>query len=232
LFLKNILAFEENYANSKVVSMFDYLGRPEIKKAAEIEDGEMELALTGLMNRLFCKNITVDFGNLTDARAKYSFITDELFLHQMNEVNMPGMFFHFLYEEFNPDHEADIKRRTLEFISDWFEQTMGKFSWELSDTVVLADGKMVPKEKVLEKFRLIFESYTCFKNCQFLIDSIHFELKEEPGKGIGHVDGAVKYQAVLENGETTTIEGPFKLFLAMEHNCWRIFYFVFPGFEW
>ncbi|HJT74889.1 MAG TPA: hypothetical protein VJ720_12735, partial [Chitinophaga sp.] len=177
-------------------------------------------------------SLTIDFGNLANPRIKYAFITGELFRQEINDIRLPGMFLHFLYEEFYPDHESDIRKRAMEFISDWFERTMGKFSWQLADTFIMVDGNTLPKAEVLRKFREIFESYTAFRDCRYLIHDVRFELHEDGCNGLGHVDGGVKYTAVLENGEISFIEGPFKLFLSMEHNCWRIFYFVFPGFEW
>lgn len=231
-FLKNVLAFEESYANAKLISVFDFIGQPVIKKAEEIDDNAIEEKLEQLITLLADKCLTVDFGSLTDPRARYSFITEELFEHQINDIRIPGMFLHFMYEEFHPDHETEIRKKTLEFLSDWFERTMGKFSWELAQTFVMPEGNALSKEEVLNKFNRVFDSYIAFRDCKYLIDDIHFELKETEFQGLAHVDGGVKYNAVLENGETQFIEGPFKLFLAMEDHIWRIFYFIFPGFEW
>lgn len=231
-FLKNVLAFEENYAKAKLTTIFDFLGQPAVKKVDEISDQDIEGELERLITLLAHKSLTIDFGRLTDARIKYSFITGELFQHLINDICVPGMFLHFLYEEFYPDHESDIQKRTMEFLSDWFERTMGKFSWELADTFIMANGNTLSKEEVLNKFRRVFDSYTAFRDCRYIINDVRFELQEKEGCGLGHVDGGVKYNAVLENGEVSFIEGPFKLFLALEDNCWRIFYFIFPGFEW
>ncbi len=49
---------------------------------------------------------------------------------------------------------------------------------------------------------------------------------------MGHAEGMVKYDAVLENGETVHVEGPFKLYMQLEEEWWQIFYFHWPGFEW
>jgi hypothetical protein len=44
---------------------------------------------------------------------------------------------------------------------------------------------------------------------------------------------AVKYNAILENGEIIHIEGPFKLyFQTQDSSWWDIFFFYWPGFEW
>lgn len=231
-FLKNILAFEESYASAKLTSIFDFLGQPAVKRAEEINDHHIEEALEKLTGLLSAKNLTIDFGKVTDARIKYTFITGEFFRHQINDIRLPGMFLHFLYEEFYPDHESDIRKRALEFLSEWFERTTGKFSWELANTFILPDGTTLPKKEVLKKFRQIFDCYTAFRDCRCIIDDVRFELKEDGLSGLGHVDGRVKYIADLESGDIFFINGTFKLFLTLEDGCWRIFYFMFPGFEW
>jgi hypothetical protein len=51
-------------------------------------------------------------------------------------------------------------------------------------------------------------------------------------KSLGHSEGLLKYEAVLESGETIIFEGSFKLYMSLEFNCWSIFHFVMPGFNW
>ncbi len=232
IFLKNILEFEESVAHCALIRLYDYIDRPPYPAPGKLGDEELEKALSDLTDALFRKNITVDFGTLPDNRSKYLFIIQELFPQEINDIRIGSMFLHFQYEEFHPNHEKDMRARTMEFISDWFERTMGKFSWELAFQCALPDGSILPRQEVLKKFRVIFEAFTGFTDCQYLVRNVHFEVRENEMKGVGHVEGAVKYNALLENGEQKFIEGPFKLFMAMEDNCWRIFYFVFPGFEW
>jgi hypothetical protein len=44
-FLKNILAFEHNYANSRLVKIYDLLGQPDFKNANELTDELLFIAL-------------------------------------------------------------------------------------------------------------------------------------------------------------------------------------------
>jgi len=50
-------------------------------------------------------------------------------------------------------------------------------------------------------------------------------------QGIGHSEGMVKYNAILESGERKTIEGPFKLYMTRDFDWWSIMYFVMAGFN-
>jgi hypothetical protein len=232
IFLKNILAFEESLETSTLISIYDYIGQPEYAEAAEMTDEEISARLASLTDVMFKKNITIDFGSLTEERDKYAFITEDLFFHEINDVKIGGMFLHFQYEEFNLNHEKDMRSKAMEFISDWFERSMGKFSWELADQCLLPDGQIMLKQELLKKFKAVFDNYSAFRDCQYLIKDIIFELNEEEHTGSGHVEGAVIYNGLLENGEKEHFDGPFKLFMKLESNCWRICYFLFPGFEW
>ena len=55
------------------------------------------------------KNIVVEFTKPRNARFKYRFITEELFEHEMDDVHVKGMFTHFTYEEFHPNHDYDLR---------------------------------------------------------------------------------------------------------------------------
>jgi len=50
-------------------------------------------------------------------------------------------------------------------------------------------------------------------------------------EGLGHAEGIVKYDAILESGERKSFEGPFKLYMSLHYEWWSIFYFVMEGFK-
>lgn len=177
------------------------------------------------------KSIAVDFIREREDRFKYQFITEELF-DQETDGGFPGMTTNFTYEEFHPDHELDIKDRTDDFMRDWFRMEFNEHSSELGHNFVLANQQILTREETVKKIKTMFDCYKAFKNCKTKVFEIKFELYAETHSGMGHSEGMVKYDAVLENGETVNLEGPFKLYLSYEDGWWSICYFVFPGFEW
>ena len=229
LFLKNVLAFEHATANAKQVKVYNLLGNPKFKRSDELNGNALEQALDKIKDLLHKKNIEVSFSGTYDSRTQYTFLTEELFEHQTDDILIPGMVKHFSYEEFHPNHKLDIENRTVEFLSGWFEQSLNEQSWELSDPLIFPDGKTITRAAMAEKLKRIFDSYSAFTDCRYFISDIHFELHEDTG--MGHAEGAVKYTAILENKETLLIEGPFKLYLSLDYDWWNIVYFVFPGFE-
>ena len=178
------------------------------------------------------KDIEVYFGDDDeyDSRTRYHFITEELFEHETTFAPMPGMTTHFDYEEFHPNHKMDIKRRAEEFLSGWFKQSLDEKSWELADQFVLPDRKIVSKAEVAEQLKNIFDAYTAFIDEKYKIIDVGFEL--EGYTGLGHAGGVVIYDAVLENGESIPIGGPFKLYMTLESGWWSIFHIVLPGFKY
>ena len=229
-FLKNILAFEHASANAEQVKLYELLGKPAFTPSSALDDEEIEAALERVNDLLGEKNIEVDFIAEYDNRTKYAFITEELFNHETDDFLLPGMVMHYTYEEFHPNHKMDIENRSKAFMEHWFEQRFDEYCSELAYTFILPDGRILKKDKVLEKFQHFFDAYTSFSDCEYTIDDMAFELQTE--NGMGYAEGSAKYNAVLESNETITIEGPFKLYFTLEYDCWSIFYFVFPGWDW
>lgn len=232
MFLENIQQWEAAYQNIKPIKVYDLLERPEYVPANMLSGEEITHELeriTGILNH---HNICLHVQGKYDPAVIYRFITEELFEYETDDLQVPGFIQNFTYEEFHPNHQLDIHRRTMDFFEDWFERKFNEHSWELNDVLLLPDGRTLTKRQVLKKIEDVFASYTAFSNVQFAIGDTSFEFNDEQGTGLGHAEGMVKYSALMENGEMVHIEGPFKLYMSHEYSWWNIFYFVFPGFEW
>jgi len=228
-FLKNVLSFEQEQANAKPAKVIELIGKPKFRKADELKPEEMEFEFDKLMQLMNNKNIALDFLADYDVETKYRFLTEELFEHEATLFG--GLTTHFIYEEFHPNHKMELEDNTVKFLHQWFEQSFNEYSSEFGNQFFLADRRVLNKEEVLQKFELIFAAFNEFKNCQYHIHSIDYELKNDD-EGMANVEGAVKYEAVTEDDEVIPIEGPFKLYFDRQYGFWTIFYFVFPGFEW
>lgn len=229
IFLKNMLAYEKGLAEAKEINIFGLIGKPDFVSETILDDTSIETALNKIMDLLNEKQIALDFlGNYED-RKKYKFITEELFEEKVMNVQLPGMIMHFIYEEFHPNHKLDIRNKTEKFINSWFIQENENLSFSLADILVLPDRKVWKKEKVIDKFAKVFNSFPKFKNGKFTITEINFEIKEDIG--LAYAEGIIKYDAYTENQDKIEFEGPFKLYFTLEYEWWSIYYFVIPGFE-
>ena len=229
-FLKHVMAFEHNYAQSTRVKVYERLGKPDFKSADTLDDEAITLALEAITGLMLANNIAVNFSGNYDDRTKYVFITEELFEQEIDDFTMPGMTCNFDYEEFHPNHQLDIEDRAIDFITSWFRQSIGENHLALSDSFILPDRQILTKADVVRRIKYVFDSYTSFTGEKYIIKEVSFDLNGDGG--LGNAWGLVKYNAVLENGDIVTFNGPFKLYMSLEYGWWSIFHIVFPGFEY
>lgn len=230
-FLKNVFAFEQSQGEFKPIKVAEFLGFPHFQKAGDLTDAQLKKEYHRLEQLLNKKRLAVDFIRPREVRFKYQFITEELFGHTMESM-MPGMSLNFIYEEFHPDHDLEIRRRADDFMSDWFGKEFNEYSSELGYQFFLPNSQILSRAETLAKIQNLFDCYTSFKNCRFALREVKFELYEDTQTGMGHAEGGVTYDAITETGEMVHFKGPFKLYLSHDDGWWSVVYFVFPGFEW
>jgi len=233
-FLKNILAFEHRYAKIKMVKIADLLGNPSFKKSNIMDDNAITEAYKDLEELLAQKNIVVEFTRPRDERFKYRFITEELFGHETDDMEVAGMTKYFNYEEFYPDHEAEITEHTIKFLADWFLRKTDAAKWYMDDQFIQPDGKAFTKEDMIASFKKVFAAYTSFEDSGYAMGEVQFDLHTGAAavnEGMGFAEGMVKYTAVLESGEKKLIEGPYKIYFSRIYGRWRIFFFYLTGFN-
>lgn len=231
-FLKNMIAFEDAHAKAEFTTVYERIGEPDYKPANELNASEISAELQRIIRIMSEYNIELGIcdGPYAD-EVIYKFITEELFVHEVEKTPVAGMSCNFIYEEFHPNDRADIEKNTHEFLQHWFNRDFNEFSSELAYNFITPDGRQLKRHLFMEKIKPFFEAFSEFKNDGYNIDEIKFELQDED-RGIGHSEGMLKYEAVMENGEIIHYEGPYKLYMSREDNWWTIFYFVMPGFDW
>ena len=229
IFLKNMLAFEAGLAEAEEIRIYELIGKPEFIPEAKLDDLSLEAAFNKLMDLINQKQIALDFLETYDCRFKYKFITEELFEEKVMNVQLPGMIMHFIYEEFHPNHTLDIEHKAEKFISSWFRQKKEHLAFSLTDELILPDGRIWNKDKIMDRISKVFDSYPQFINDKYTMTDINFELQEDVG--MAYAEGILKYTAFTEDRDRIQIEGPFKLYFTLEYEWWSIYYFVLPGFE-
>jgi hypothetical protein len=166
-FMRNIIEFERNWENPKRVKLFDKIERPvHFKPVMEIPDDEMETAWNNLSAYLQQYGISLDACSPNiNKRELYRFALEELFEHEMDDINIPGMMHGFIYDEFHPDPEYEnTEIATRDCISRIFEKE--PLEWmhyfresgvQLNDHVSLGYHQL--KEKI-NRFKESFEELT------------------------------------------------------------------------
>jgi hypothetical protein len=231
-FLKQIMAFEANHGKGEEVTVFERIGKPDFKKVEDMKPHEITVELDRL-NKLMESNgimLNVCDGPYDDA-VIYQFITEELFLENVEKEFIENTMCNFIYEEFHLNDRAEITRNTEGFMKQWFDREFTENSYELADPMVTADGKILPIKELFKKMSLFFDAFEEFKNGEYTIEDISFDLLED-GNGMGYAEGLVRYEGMLDNGEAIEFKGGYKLYMQRGDDWWDIFYFVMPGFNW
>ena len=115
-FLRNIMEFEKQFDQHKVTTVYDKIGRPtQFKPANEIGDDEIEDAWNELLNYMQQHGVDLSASSpKVTARELYRFTVEELFEHETDDINIPGMISGFIYDEFYPDYEYDNTRYAID----------------------------------------------------------------------------------------------------------------------
>lgn len=232
-FLKNMIAFEDAHANAEFTTVYESIGKPDYRPAEELNEIEITRELNRINAILEEHNMALDIcdGPYPDS-VIYKFITEELFAHETEMGGIAGMGCHFIYEEFYPNHKAEITKRTHEFLKHWFTCNFDEYATELSSHIITANGEQMGKDEAIARMQLFFDAFQEFKDDAYNIDNISFEINPETHIGMGFAEGVLKYDALLEKGESVHYQGPYKLYMQMEDNYWDIFCFAMPGFKW
>ncbi len=118
--LDNIVAFERQFENAKSITVHERIGNPEVRRLAELANSELAGELDRLFELLSGNDIAVDFLHEQNEREMYRFLTEELLDEEIDDIQIPGMTSHFIYEEFHPNDEDDITEAIEEFLFTLF----------------------------------------------------------------------------------------------------------------
>ena len=152
-FLDYVSSFENAFKNVKQIMVYEKLGKPEFKPANMMTDLEIIKELEALMELMYHKNIALDVlcEYEHQDRLLYTFIIEELFLHEVDDMNVPGMVTHFVYEEFHPNHPCDLKNATEDFLKMFLDKK--------SKLYKKYNSKDALNHEALNSFRFLFKKF-------------------------------------------------------------------------
>src|SRR6266545_942888 len=122
--LDYITEFERQFENARQISVRERIGNPEVKPLEQIPDSELAIELDHIFALLDQNNIAIDFLHEQGDREMYRFISEELLDEMTDDIQVPGMASHFIYEEFHPNDEDDITQSIDEFLYALFKEEL------------------------------------------------------------------------------------------------------------
>jgi len=163
MFLKQIINFHKRQTDATLIPIYQYIGEPEYNHVNDLSDKEVTRDLKKIMRLLKKHNIGLDVLAPTPDREIYRFITEELFKHQIEDTKVKGWVNQFIYEEFHPNAEYDIKNSVHFALLSIFDKESPFFDEQFSEDMKDHLGLSIDTEELLEKiqhFKQQFHSVT------------------------------------------------------------------------
>ncbi len=174
--LNNIEEFEKQFEKSKRTTVRKFVGEPNFKPLNEIPDNEVEKELNDVLDFLELHNIIIDSVAGVPDRELYRFITEELLDVETDEIRIEGMMHHFIYEEFHPNDEYDVKRDAEDFLSGLFWLEADLASHRVAKEGVLdARGEPITHQQMLKAINDFRSSFKSFERPKLEIVSYSLE---------------------------------------------------------
>lgn len=223
--LDYIQQFEEELAKRKRILVYNLIGRPNYRLVNNIPDSEINEELNKVRDILHRNAITVDTICPVDDRELYRFITDELFREETNDMHIEGMTTCFIYEEYHPNHDYDIRSRCTEFVhhildkkKEWAPDYLGLA--KLLDTKA---GKLTNRE-VIEKIAHFRDSFSRFVILDFKITEVRIQQET------AEAECNIYYSGSVEGAdETMNFSGDGNFSLVYSSKLWVISKIDIPG---
>ncbi|MCF8449372.1 MAG: hypothetical protein K9G49_05810 [Taibaiella sp.] len=219
-FLDHIQEWEEQYAQRKMVSVFDLAEQPAFKPLSEVPENEIEKELDIILEQLHQHSVSIACLADVTPRELYRFVTEELMEKQVDDIRIEGMMHCFTYEDFYPNHEYDITNRCEEIIDHITRKDDSRTMapWGIADTV-WHNGVLLTKEEWVRKIIAFQESFNSFSVHQCELTA--FQFNEE--KNIATATGDVHFSGSIEGSEEVMeFKGVCRFDMVLNYEWWII----------
>jgi hypothetical protein len=196
-FLKQIISFHKQHENSKLTTVYKFIGEPEYNHVHDLTDKEVEKELKKLLRIMGKHGIALNVLAETPATEIYRFITEELFKHEIEDVKVKGWVNQFIYEEFHPNPEYEVKSAVNDCLQYIFNKGHAFFEEHFSEDMLDAIGLLTDTEDFKEKVEIFWQQNYNVKLKNFEIT----HLKIDHNKNTATVGCKVNYSVQREKGK-------------------------------
>ncbi len=253
MFLDQIMQFEEAHRNAKMVKLHEYLGAPTWVAETELDEAQIHTELGRILELMTENGIGLDVQGDYEERVIYKFITEELFEIERQDIRLPGMMNHYVFEDFHPNDTLDTNNTTEEFIQlllgnededneededDDFDflrndeedeiDDSTRYRRELNEICLDKQGNEIPRDKVVAKLLAFRNAFGTIKHLDFEIETT--EVIENKAT----VAFQLKYAAQIAGSlQEICFDGEGTCYLIREDkgDYWMVQGIKFPGFD-
>lgn len=227
-FLDHIMEFEKQFQKQNNTTVYKRIGSPDFIKPDKLQENQLSEELEKITKLMNENGIRLDTICEVDENEIYRFITEELFNQEIEDINIPGMMTTFIYEEFYPNHEYDIKENS-EDVLNYILKPEKEF-WEyipIERYDFISEKGNIIKEEKLKKIIFNFkDSFTSFAIDKLEFTSVSFDIKKQEGS----IEFNISYTATPESGsENMKFEGKGRFHLKYEYEYWSVSGINIPG---
>ncbi len=206
-FLKQVMSFHKMHDNSKLTSVYKFIGEPEYNHVNDLSEKEVAKELKRLMQVMKRNSVSLSVLAETPKREVYRFVTEELFKHEIEDVKVRGWVHQFIYEEFYPNPEYDVRNAVLYCLQSIFNKGHSFFEEHYSEEMKDNIGLSTDVEELRDKIESFWNRFNQVKLDQYDYSTV--EINKD--SGTAHVVCHVAYKIQTEKGrkfkaQETTVE--------------------------
>jgi hypothetical protein len=220
--LNNIYSFEQQFAERKQCKLYDFINCPSYIKTDVLSDEQITVELKKVLEVLQLHNIFLDTICDYDDNVIYQFITEELFEEEIDDIRIDGMMHHFIYEEFHPNHDYDLRKNATQFIELLLPKKWDSYLNNILLASAIIYNNTEHSQKSLASIIEAFQTeHPKIELLSWQVSSVNFNLEINSASVIGFV-------SYISNN--TAFEGTVSLDFIMSYDFWSISKVIVPGF--
>jgi len=196
-FLKQIINFHKQHESSGLTTVYKFIGEPEYNHVNDMSDKEIVKELKRLTKIMEKNGVSLSVLAETPKREIYRFVTEELFKHEIENVKVKGWVNQFIYEEFHPNPEYDVKNAVYYSLQAIFNKGTALYEEHYSEEMKDSLGLSLDMEEFKEKIESFWSSFNNVKLDQY--DFVKVEIDKDAG--IGHALCNVSYKTQSAKGK-------------------------------
>jgi hypothetical protein len=195
-FLKQITKFHKLQENASLIQVYKFIGEPEYDHVNDLSDKQVRSALRKIVRLLIKHQIVVEVLSEVSEREFYRFITEELFKQEVQNIRMKGWMTQFIYEDFHPNDEYDVKSAAKDITNLIFNKGSMFFEPLFSEEMKDSIGLSMEREDFQHKVEAFWGQYHNVKLADYEITSLLFSNE----KSIATITCNVSYKTQTAKG--------------------------------
>lgn len=224
--LKRILGAQQLDRRPDRISIRAYLGFPRFTAPDKLKPFETYNELDRMLTILKRHGILLSVcDDVYSPEELYRFIVEELFFEEIDDIHLSGVIHTFIYEDFYPNHEFDLRRLTDEFLVSILSR-----SWDTAFAFQLFSDAIQVKDTTygLNGISSLILNFQERSGCVHLDAFIIYRVEIDADTMRAAVNASVRY-TISSGNEYRVIEGECQLSFTREFGCWFIQGFSLPG---